>query len=277
MAMHVLYHGNCFDGFGAAWAAWRKLGDCGTYIPVTYGNPLPEIPADEPVVIADFSYPRDVLLKLKTEHELHVLDHHATAREALEGLEFCKFDLEHSGAYLAWEFFHPGEEVPKLIQYLEDRDLWRFNLKGSRAISAVIRSYPYTFDAYEWLSTRFGRQDDFYNLVAEGEALLRLEKQQVQMICDQAFWQEIDHHLVPIVNATTMFSEVAEELCKRYPEAEFAAYYVDRSDGFRQFGLRSRNSFDVSQVAKNLGGGGHHAAAGFQLRIGRAPISRDYS
>ena len=29
----IIYHTDCRDGFGAAWAAWKKFGDSATYIP----------------------------------------------------------------------------------------------------------------------------------------------------------------------------------------------------------------------------------------------------
>ena len=54
--IHVLYHANCYDGFGAAWAAWRKLGDDGVvYQAVNYGDPLPQsgIADDDCVFLLD--------------------------------------------------------------------------------------------------------------------------------------------------------------------------------------------------------------------------------
>ena len=71
------------------------------------------------------------------------------------------------------------------------------------------------------------------------------------------------HIVVPGVNASIHMSEVPEELLKRNPHVRFAAYYFDRADGKRQWGLRSVGDFDVSEVAKTLGGGGHKNAAGF--------------
>jgi hypothetical protein len=53
---YVLYHSNCYDGFGAAYAAWKKFGDEGTkYLPVSYGFPPPEMPDAKAVSIVDFS------------------------------------------------------------------------------------------------------------------------------------------------------------------------------------------------------------------------------
>jgi len=77
-----------------------------------------------------------------------------------------------------------------------------------------------------------------------------------------------DHsYLVPVTNATVAFSEVADELLTRHPQARFAAYYLDRADGLRQWGMRSREDFDCSVIAKAFGGGGHKQASGFTQKI----------
>lgn len=41
MKTYVLYHAHCADGFGAAYAAWLKLGNDAQYVPVKYGDPPP--------------------------------------------------------------------------------------------------------------------------------------------------------------------------------------------------------------------------------------------
>lgn len=277
MKRYVLYHGNCHDGFGAAMAAMSWAGPAGVFIPCLYGEPLPEIEGGAEVAILDFSFPPDVLqgLMLRAQHVI-VLDHHKTAAEALTGRHYeylkggraprIRFDMEKSGAVLAWEYFHPAEGVPKLLQYIQDRDLWRFRLLKSREVNAALRAYP--FDMHVWVAL-MGRVD---SLVTEGEILVRAVDQQVKLMADNAVELVIGGHLVPCVNATVYFSEVGDELCKRFPERAFSAYYLDRADGKRQFGLRSRGGFDVSEVARTYGGGGHKAAAGFVVEAGRAPL-----
>lgn len=253
----VIYHGNCYDGFGSAYAAWIYLGDKARYTPALYGQEPPDLQPDARVLICDFSYPREKLLRLKDDvAALHVIDHHKTAQADLEGLDFCEFDMEHSGAWLTWRHFF-GEPIPEFIQYLEDRDLWRFKLPESRGVSQALRAYP--FDFRVWFEL-FGDVD---RLKREAPVIERFTKQMVALICDNATRQTIDGHEVPVANATVFFSEVGEELCKRNPGDPFAAYYLDRADGLRQWGLRSRGGFDVSVVAKNMGGGGHAAAAGW--------------
>jgi|SRR6267142_1367529 len=254
---YVLYHDNCYDGFGSALVAWLKLGDNAKYIPVNYGQYPPDLPKGSKVLICDFSYPREQLLNFALDHEVQVLDHHKTAQAALEGIPYATFDMNHSGAYLTWKHFYPESDVPEFILYLEDRDLWTFRLPGSRGVSQALRAYPFDFNV--WNSLMY----DVEQLRQEGPVIERFTQQMVNLMCDNSFEKVIGGHLVPVANATVFFSEVGEELCIRNPNAPFAAYYLDRKDGKRQWGLRSRGGFDCSEVAKKLGGGGHPGAAGF--------------
>lgn len=259
----VLYHGTCYDGFGAAWAAWRKFGAEATYLPVVYGQPFPDVAWDCSLYILDFSYPRKVLDARTSDPsyclgvtDFQVLDHHKTAQADLAGLPFATFDLAKSGAMLAWEFFHPDTEPPLFIRYIQDRDLWAFALEGSREFSAALRAYPMEFSVWDKLTPA--------HLIAEGRPILRFQAQQVDVMCQQATIKVIGAMAVPVVNATAFFSEVGERLLDLYPAAPFSAYYLDRADGKRQWGMRSRSGgWDVSEVAKLYCGGGHPGAAGF--------------
>lgn len=267
MTTTVIYHGNCFDGFGAAWAAWKALGETAEYRAALYGDPPPTlINADQgKLYLLDFSFPRNILIALTKEFDLTVLDHHKTAQADLDGLAFAKFDLAKSGATLAWEHFHPDKPIPPMISYVQDRDLWKFDLPGSREISAWMRSWP--FDFGWWSRAEVDLRLAFEECRKEGEAILRFQQQQVSNMADNFFWKEMRGNIVPVVNATVFFSEVGEELCKRHPNSPFSAYYLDRKDGKRQWGLRSRGGFDCSKVAKLYGGGGHPGAAGFEEDI----------
>lgn len=300
MKTYVLYHGNCPDGCGAALAAYCAMGDYAgirgrscpvEYIPVSYGTPPPVIETGSNVFIVDFSYPRHTLEKLGCEvcNQLVVIDHHATAKDDLDGLPGCHFDMSKSGAVLAWEYFHPKKPVPPFMYYLQDRDLWQFKLSHSREVSAAIGSYPMDFRMWkEWLLLDTIIED----LAIEGSTCLRLKNQQVQNMVkhhrraildgkhktvlfmppaeeneSNGFGLTVppDQWACPVSNATVFFSEVGEALLDLYEDAPFSAYYSDRSDGKQQWGLRSRSSFDCSVIAKAFGGGGHKQASGFVL------------
>jgi hypothetical protein len=258
----VLYHGNCPDGFGGAWAVWLAHGDAVTYLPVNHGDPPPELPADASVLIVDFAYARDVTLQLNDRvRELVILDHHISAREELGDLDFAHFDMDRSGAMMAWDYCHPGQAPPPLIRYVQDRDLWRFELPHSREVTAALGAYPMDFATWSAL--------DVDELAHEGTAILRFRDQTVETMVGFARRGEVGGYRVPIVNATAHWSDVGELMLQRYPEAPFVGVYFDDAEGVRRWSLRSRADFDVSEVATKLGGGGHRQASGF-----REPASR---
>lgn len=267
---HVLYHGNCFDGFTSAWIA-RNAGIAEENLfPCNYGAKLHELPEDAIVLMVDFSLDRNSLIDLRDKlHEgggdLIVIDHHKTAEAQLHGLPWAYFDMNESGASLAWKFFHPDDDMPKLVKYIREHDLWRFELQDSDEIRAYIRSYTMTHKNWDFLNTTL--RMDFVIAQQEGAACKRSSEAAVSAMCEQAVMMEIGGYTVPVVNATIYFSEVATRLLKRHPTAEFACYYMDRADGMRQWGMRSRSEFDCSAVAKRYGGGGHPQAAGFSTKI----------
>ena len=256
----VLYHAECWDGFCAAWIVDRTLFGVEA-IPVYYGNPIPQV-AGRDVYILDFSYPRDVLLKAHAEAKyLLVLDHHKTAKEELRGLDFCIFADDKSGGRLTWEYFHGQKKSPWLVDYTEDRDLWRHQLEDSQVINAAIRSYPLNFELWDDLAKH--HPTDF---TQEGESIRRREKQIVAEHLLRAKEVEMDGHRILVANATVLYSEIAGELAKGRP---FGAVYFDRADGVRQWSLRSStDGVDVSVIAEAHGGGGHKDAAGYEEGIG---------
>jgi hypothetical protein len=108
---------------------------------------------------------------------------------------------------------------------------------------------------------------DVGELAKEGAVVLRYQRELVSLLADSARLSTLAGYRVPVANAPLLGSEVGEELLKRYPEAPFAAMYFDRGDGKRQWSLRSREDFDVSEVARLFQNGGHRQAAGFESEI----------
>ena len=270
----VLYHDNCPDGFTAAWAVWTALGDEAEYHGVNYGQAPPDDVDGRHVVLVDFSYPRAQLDALAARAALvDIFDHHKTAQADLVGWEtegtnrFVVFDMERSGAGIAWDSFHPTVRRPRLIDYVETADLWRFALPDSREIREYVFSTPYTFA--EWDALALALDDDLPWAVKTGATLLRAKRVRVASMCKHVRWGMLGEHRVPYVNASWDFSEVGEYLATEH-SAPFGAYYFDRADK-RQWGMRSRDGTDVSAVAKEFGGGGHAAAAGFTTQIGWLP------
>lgn len=287
----VIYHSPCDDGFGAAWAAHQRWGDAVEYVPATYGKPAPDV-AGKNVLMVDFSYKYDQLSAMSFKaRSIVILDHHKTAQEDLARLpamrscslkevdltfkEVCWtqnmpeiamfFDMERSGARLAWDFCHPGKPVPDLIRFIEDRDLWRFDLPQTRAFSLWLRSHRYDFATWSRIADQL--ESDAPAIIAQAIAIEGFYDQKIAEIVTTARWLPINNVPVPVANCTWAFaSDAAHALLEAHPHAPFAATYYDRGDGSRTYSLRSDDGRDeVSIHAKRYGGGGHRNAAGFEV------------
>jgi len=270
----IIYHGNCLDGFGAAYAAWERFcnreGCSCEFLPAHHGEAPPQV-AERDLYIVDFSYPRDILRELCAQaHRVTIIDHHVTAREDLAGLTeehpnlTVVFDMERSGAVLAWEFFHDAEP-PQLLLHVQDRDLWRFELPETEDLNAALMSYP--FDFVHW-SELAASPAALAALTAEGGHINRYRRQMVDTYQRKAVMGTVAGHEVPIVNCpTAIASELLGELAVGHP---FAAGYQDHGTR-RGWSLRSSgDGVNVAHVAELFGGGGHRNAAGFSTPLPRS-------
>jgi oligoribonuclease NrnB/cAMP/cGMP phosphodiesterase (DHH superfamily) len=248
---------------------WKAYGDRVEFLAARYQEPAPHVEG-RGVLIVDFSYPRAMLEEMAAQASwLLVLDHHKTAEADLAGFEAPNakvvFDLNRSGAGITWDHLFGLSTRPLLIDYVEDRDLWRKKLPGVDRFTAALRSYPKDFKVWDGLKVG--------TLLAEGEAIERYYRTLVEQAKKHAYRREIAGHEVPVVNAGLfMASEVANELAEG--EA-FAAVYAEDKDSVT-FSLRSRpGGLDVSEIAKRFGGGGHKHAAGFKVGRVYAPLGRE--
>lgn len=277
----VIYHKSCMDGAGAALAAWLALGDSAKYWYAAYGDALiaDEEVRDRDVFILDFSYPRVALDHLRTvARSVTILDHHLTTEQELRDFPGATFDLEKSGAVMAWEHFHTmagaiggHRPMPKLFAYIQDRDLWRWQLPHSHAISAYLGSLG-AFRDFRLLIP-FARDDEWIeNAIVEGGAILRYQEQNVESAARNAVVRKIGEHPFYVMNATMLVSEIGHALCHKMSRetntSNGRAALWRWSDARNAYvvSLRGHGDVDVAATAKQLGGGGHRYAAGFECK-----------
>lgn len=265
-----IYHGNCLDGFAAAWAVRHTLGDEVEFYKGIHQQTPPDV-SDREVFLVDFSYKKDVLISmLKTATSITILDHHISAQQDLSELLNSGeikglFNMNKSGAMLAWEWFHPEQQAPQLIAFIQDRDLWKFELEGSREINAALSSYPFDFAVWDSLMSR--SETELAALRQNGAAIERkLQKDIEELLASGIRRMVIAGYDVPVLNAPSSYvSDAGHIMSTNEP---FAACYWDHAEG-RSFSLRSSETgVDVAEVAKKYGGGGHAKAAGFTVDIG---------
>lgn len=268
----VIYHKNCSDGFGAAYSAWKLLGNKAEYIPCSHGESPPNVKGKR-VAILDFSFSNEVTKKMIEDAEaLVVIDHHKSAMVELHDISNCIFDMGMSGAAMAWEFFHPSKEIPKFIQYIQDRDLWQWELPYSKEFSAAFDMVPWEFSAFE----EFEDASVIDDAIKRGSYILAYSKTVIKKIVDKACRRKLKINSkvydVLVVNSSHWMSEIGSTLAKDCDVAMI--YYFDHNNSAYSVSLRGfHENIDVSEVSKNFGGGGHKKAAGFRLPASIHPES----
>lgn len=258
----VIYHGNCTDGFGAAYAAWKLLGDRAEYHAAKYGAPPPSM-SGKNVVVLDFSYDNITTKRLMKEAKsFFIIDHHKSAMIELHDVTCTRFDMNHSGAMLAWKFFHPGKDAPRLIKFIEDRDLWKWEIPYSKEFSAAFDMVPFDFEEF----SKFEDDSAVDDAIKRGSYILAYSKTVISKIAKHASSRQMDGKEVLVVNSPHWMSEIGNALS---PKCDYALiWYYDHASRQVKVSLRAHHEdADVSEVAKKYGGGGHRKASGFALPV----------
>jgi hypothetical protein len=270
----VIYHGNCPDGFGAALAAYLKLGDDCEYLPMHYSEkPNLEIFEGKDVYILDFSFDEYSTKQIIEKSNKFVwLDHHKTACEtSLEMFGrptfkvgqkmFVNIDMEHSGAILAWNYFIK-KDIPPLFNLIDDYDRWVFNYPETKAVNKGLwLEYPWDF--IHWISWL----ESYRPLLQNGEILLKDHDNKVdKLIKANAMPCKILGAPGWIANCPNfMASDVGHTLAKL--DNTFGLTWNMNDERTIVCSLRSIEDYDVTKIAKQYGGGGHKNAAGFQTTL----------
>lgn len=313
----ILFHADCLDGFGAAYAAWCRYGDAANYCPMHHGQAWDiNTFAGHDVFILDFSFPPEVLEQLaRWASSVTQIDHHASAMQAWGGkgmagtgdhLSFrhselplsVNLDLTKSGARLAWEYFNPGQAVPLVIQHIEDQDMWRFALPGTRAFCRALRLLPFDLPIWHRLVCDTPDIDAprYVEMLGQGKAIEQYFQREVerlgqsQLRCratlrgepvdalqalrhGQAIVTENELAWLAVsgiaINANALFaSELGNTLAEQ--SGSFGLVWYFSGDGEVKASLRSQGkTLDVAAIATRYGGGGHPNAAGFRMPANR--------
>jgi nanoRNase/pAp phosphatase (c-di-AMP/oligoRNAs hydrolase) len=264
----VIYHADCLDGLGAAWSAFCKLGTHGRYIPARYGEAIPDFEPGATIYILDFSYSPQLLVDAATKAgKIILIDHHITAME--QCADFFKlhpcpenlsinFDMSRSGCILAWQYFFHDLKPAKILLHIEDRDLWRFKLDGTREITtALYEKMPIDF-------TEIGTID-LAELLAVGRIQVDQFLGMVKRLAKSAHSVTVAGQIGLAVNAPSFFSSDLGHVLSEKSGTFGMIYQFDGKKQQWTFSLRSIGDYDVGHLALGFGGGGHKNAAGFVL------------
>lgn len=265
----IIYHDQCKDGFGAAFAAWKKFGDAATYLPLKTQALVPDGLIGKELYIVDYSFDLETLTTLREQNQsVVVIDHHATAATAVTAFPENIFDPKHSGAVLSWFYFHPTLPVPRLLLYVEDHDLWKFVLPYNREINAALTLESATFEHWDKLVTQLEDERVFNDFITMGATAAKISDALVDELLTYRERVLFEGYEVYAVNiARTHRSIVGHRLAElnaaegRVPLG--IVYY--RNGGAVHLSLRSEGDIDVGAIAEKYGAGGHKHAASIRV------------
>lgn len=292
---HIFYHAECADGYTAAFIAARALPGVSILHPMKYNAPVEHVDLAGCVVyILDFFFEDLEILEqiIGVASSITILDHHESAMEKwlahpeLHAKINAVFDMEHCGARLAWDYFatslgnvaflerlgfeqHLEDDTHRtLVDYVEDRDLWKWQLPNSKEISAVIAATPHNIG--EWLSLLHDLAYTPDAVTGQGRLLLTAQAIRIEKVLTRAVQGGFAGFPAAMVNASCDHSEVGHAMLEKWPEVDVALVYSDDLKlGKKVCSLRSRKGgVDCSKLAEARGGGGHPNAAGFTYGLG---------
>lgn len=263
----VIFHGDCWDGFGGGYAAWKKFGDSAEYYPQKHGFAVPGGIDGKEVYIIDFSFKEEIMADIvKRAKKVVALDHHVSAEKSTKMAREYVYALDHSGAVIAWQYFHPNTPVPVLLQHVEDVDIWKWKLPNTAELMAYMGLVEYDFETWDAIARDWEDPVRLAGYVARGKDLLKYESQMVKRLMEGAMLAEFEGHKTYVVNSPVLHSEIGMRLTKLLPPI---AIVWSEKTGIHRVSLRSDGSVDVSLLAQKYGGGGHKAAAGFAFPINK--------
>jgi oligoribonuclease NrnB/cAMP/cGMP phosphodiesterase (DHH superfamily) len=262
----VLYHGNCPDGFGGAYAAWKKFGDAAEYISLHRdAQPLEDFTGAH-LYFIDFCYPQEIMDEfIRVAAKVTMLDHHDGMRDVIEKMPEYRYDVMHSGATLAWNYFHPETSTPKLLEFVEDDDTYHFALPETRAVLCYVTAQPMTFESWDKMAKEFDdpatsssilEKANIYAEYFEILANIAVDKAQTVMFEGYECYFATSHPLNPLS------SLVGNKLARKKPPIGLIVRAHPNGYGVS---IRGDGSVDVAAIAQKYGGNGHTSSAGFLI------------
>lgn len=271
----VVYHKNCPDGMASLWCF--KQANPNKIISVLGCSPdcheLNKVNTEfyYEIYFLDLCAKKNKLNELLlNDKRVIIFDHHKTNNELLNNMENSNlkkiFDMSRSGCQITWDYFNNHDPRPEFLDYIGDRDLWKWELEYSKEICSGMNIVGYdNFDNFyhnwnEWKK----------KLISLGEAFLIKNDKKIK---DHLKWTRNyyykNNYKIKFIFCSDheLISDLGNKMCNDN-DIHFSViasnYNIDKN--ILSLSFRS-NGFDVSQVAKRYGGGGHQKAAGCKISL----------
>jgi len=264
-----IYHKNCLDGKAAAAVVLRKVPDA-ELMPMQYREPTPKVEGRE-VYMVDFGMPIEAMRALKAQATtLTWIDHHASSAPIHARLGWGHLDTSTCGAVLAWRVLFPNQAMPAILPYIEDKDLWRWALPDSRAVSAGLAR------AFAGLKVEGLLEADPAAMAELGRGDLAKQAERVRAAVLTGVAVTNPYGLRGVRMLAVPVNCDQNEVAELAPLAEsagglgydLAVMFYRKGDGNWVHSMRS-STVDCAAIAERFGGGGHPSSACY---LSREPV-----
>lgn len=282
MTNTICFHHNDPDGRASAAIVRRTLGKDVLLVESDYdGIPIPweKLEQAERVIVVDFSFPKEDMLRLAEGREFIWIDHHKSAI-----LEFEKIgknwngirDVSEAACVLTWKHFLPEHPVPRAVVLIGDRDIWRWAEEDTGAFNESLYNHDHQADNDGlWVPLFEDDQETLDQMIEEGAWLREISLRSVdRTMRARSFEVRFERYKTLAVNASGN-GDIGNY--GRGRGFEIVYCYVDemRPGGLATNVTLFSDKVDVSVIAKKFGGGGHAGAAGFSFPRGATPFPPD--
>lgn len=276
----VFYHKADHDGELSAFIAKSYLLSQGhnvQLIGVDYGQ-TPDVLAmpleDLDVVLLDFTFETqtgpDIMQGIAERAQSFTwIDHHISSIKKYAEINASGMrNAGFSACELTWIFYYPELVMPVGIKYIGIYDTWRH--KDQQEIIAFeyymqgLDTDPLSPDCVWGSVWDWNKQELIANSYEKGLACLRRQKRIYARELEAAFPITIQGHNCLVMNTQSKGSDVFGDSMDKY---DFCLCYKNFQNKYLKFSIYTRNpDLDCSELAQHFHGGGHHGAAGFEIK-----------
>ena len=279
--MKVFYHGGCVDGFTSAWLVYKYSNCRVKLISCSYSSieqkVLTEIKSLEkhqhPFYFLDLSASRCLdIVRMHEDIRSVIIDHHPLCEENRAYAESAGnidlvWDTKKSSSLLTWNHFNPADPPPVIVMYVNDSDLYRHRMPGSREVNCFLRQAPKKVDVWDQAAEELESLNIFNTYIyREGSKKLSEVRKRARKLIKKRVFLRVGSQVIPAVESDNDINEICEELYLLYEgKIKIFAVFKELEQDKVVVSLRSLGDADVSKIAGCYGGGGHRRSSAFTI------------
>ena len=225
--------------------------------------------------ITDISVSREIAEKInQCKKTFRLLDHHKTA-EFLNTYEWAtvivqnKDDIKECGTSLLYQELYKeeaynGNELGNFVEMVRQYDTWEWKQTQNdlpKKLNDIFGIIGYK-DFIDYYSNNYYKSiEEFANMFPDKfMELLKYKRREIDLAIDEKLKKvkiKGDYAIV-LCDRKDLTSELGSKILDQFENINYVMLVYDGG-----VALRSVSDFDVSEIAKQYGGGGHKNAAGF--------------